>query len=182
MAYDPIARRYAQAAFEAAKAEGLTGETREHLCALAGAASRDAEVAKWLANPDVTADEKLGALERAVQGQWPWVVKALLATMLTMGRPEYVEQIAEAFIALDDRDQGRLRVLVRSARVVSQASLTRLQRILERWQGKHVTLETEVSPALIGGLEIHMEHRVLNGSVRSELDALRERLSSVRVS
>lgn len=181
MAYDPIAQRYAQAAFEAAKAEGLTGETREHLFALAQAASRDAEVAKWLANPDVTADEKLGALERAVQGQWPWVVKALLATMLTMGRPEYVEQIAEAFIALDDRDQGRLRVLVRSARVVSQASLTRLQRILERWQGKHVTLETEVSPALIGGLQVQIDHRVIDGSVAGQLHELEQCLMRARV-
>ncbi len=181
MAADPIAQRYAEAAFEVAKREHLTDETRDMLSALAQATRRDPEVGKWLVNPDVTSQDKLAAMERAVKGQWPWIVKALLSTMLTLGRPEYLESIAEAFAALVDRDEGRVRVLVRSARTLPDASLARLQHFVERWQGKQVVLETEVAPALIGGLEIHADHRVLNGSVQSELSALRERLRSVRV-
>ena len=181
MAADPIAQRYAEAAFETAKKDGVTDETGAMLSALAETARRDPEVDKWLVNPDVTAQEKLAALEHALKGQWPWVVKALIATMLALGRAEYLEQVAEAFAALVDRDEGRVRVLVRSARALPAASFSRLQRLLERWQGKQVALETEVAPALIGGLEIHVDHRVLNGSVQSELNALRERLRSVRV-
>ena len=181
MATDPIAQRYAEAAFEVAKRERLTEDTRATLVALAETVRRDSEVGKWLVNPDVTAQEKLAALEHALNGQWPWVVKALFATMLTLGRAEYLEQIAEAFAALVDRDEGRVRVLVRSARTLPEASRARLQRLVETWQGKRVAMETEIAPSLIGGLEIHVDHRVLNGSVQSELNALRERLRSVRV-
>ena len=181
MAADPIAQRYAEAAFETAKKEGVTDDTGAVLSTLAETARRDPEVGKWLVNPDVTVEDKLAALERAVKGQWPWVVKALLSTLLSFGRAEYLEQVAQAFTALVDRDEGRLRVLVRSARTLPAASRSRLQRMLEMWQGKQVALETEVVPALIGGLEIHVEHRVLNGSVRSELNTLRDRLRSVRV-
>ena len=181
MAADPIAQRYAEAAFDTAKKDGLTHETGAMLSALAETARRDPEVGKWLVNPDVTVEDKLAALERAVKGQWPWVVKALLSTLLSFGRAEYLQPVAQAFTALVDRDENRVRVLVRSARTLPAASLSRLQRMLETWQGKQVALETEVAPALIGGLEIHVDHRVLNGSVRSELNALRERLRSVRV-
>ena len=182
MASDPISQRYAEAAFETAKKDGTTDETGAALSALADAVRREPETGKWLVNPDVTVEDKLAALERAVRGQWPWVVKALLSTLLSFGRAEYLEQAAQAFTALVDRDQGRVRVLVRSARTLPEASRARLERIVERWQGKRVVLETEVAPALLGGLEIHVDHRVLSGSVSSELAALRERLRSVRVS
>ena len=181
MAVDPIAQRYAEAAFETAKKDGATDEMGAVLSTLAETVRRDPEVGNWLVNPDVTAPEKLAALEHALNGQWPWVVKALLSTLLSFGRAEYLEQVAQAFTALVDRDEGRVRVLVRSARTLPEASRSRLQRFLEKWQGQQVVLEAEVEPALIGGLQLQIEHQIVDGSVAGQLHELERRLMQVRI-
>ena len=74
------------------------------------------------------------------------------------------------------------RQVVRSARTLPEETLKRLRGSLERREGKTIHLETEVDPRLLGGLQVQLYHRLIDGSVRRALDELRERLMSVRVS
>jgi len=73
-----------------------------------------------------------------------------------------------------DEDANVVRAQVESAAALSDAYLTKLKTELERATGKKVTLTHKVDPALIGGVITRIGDRVLDGSLRYRLAALRE--------
>jgi len=181
MAVDPVASRYAQALFETAKAERKTDETLEQMQHLGGLLRDHAELRSFLWNPDVEPEQKLGVLDKVAPGAWSTLVRPFLLMVITLGRADVLPQIVEAFGAAADLDAGRLRVLVRSARPIADAQLSRLQTALQRREGKHIELTTQLQPGLLGGMQIQLDHRMIDGSVSRELAELRERLRSVKV-
>lgn len=181
MAQDPVSSRYAHALFEAAKTSEQRHEAMEQLAMIGALLTQHPTLREFMWNPDVDPEDKVGLLDRSLTGAWPALVKSFIHMVVSMGRSESLPQIVEAFQALVDSAEKRLRILVRSARPVSEAAMTRLRTQLERREGKTIEVRTEIAPELLGGVEIHLDHRVIDGSVRRQINELRERLSSVRV-
>lgn len=192
MASDPIAARYAQALFESAKAEARVDETLETLSLIGQLIQEEPGLRQLLWNPDVDPEHKVGVLERALAGGlpapatggqagWSDLVRAFLQMVVALGRSEYLPQIVEAFGQAVDADRGRLRAVIRSAHPVPEPILNRLQATLQRREGKTVELRTELDPSLVGGIQILLDHRVIDGSVRRQLVDLKERLSAIKV-
>ena len=181
MAHDAVAARYAEALFGAAKAQRRLEETLEQMAFLRGLLANHPPLRELLYNPDVDPDEKVGILGRVLTGRWSDLVQAFVRMVIAMDRVDSLPGIAEAFQEAVDRDQGRLRVLVRSARVIPDAVLARLREGLERRERKTVQLDTTIDPQLLGGLQVQFDDQLIDGSVRRQIDELRERLTSVRV-
>ena len=76
---------------------------------------------------------------------------------------------------MDEQDK-RLRAEVRSAVPLEAADLTRIQASLERITGKTVSLDTRVAPELLGGVQVQIGNQVLDASIRSQLDSIKDRL------
>ena len=181
MAHDAVAARYAESLFGAAKAQRRLEETLEQMAFLRGLLANHPPLRELLYNPDVDPDEKVGILGRVLTGRWSDLVQAFVRMVIAMDRVDSLPGIAEAFQEAVDRDQGRLRVLVRSARVMPDAVLARLREGLERRERKTVQLDTAIDPQLLGGLQVQFDDQLIDGSVRRWIDELRERLTSVRV-
>ncbi len=181
MAHDPIAARYAQALFEVAKAEQQAEETLEHLTVFGELLRGHPGLRTLISNPGVSATEKLDVLDRLVKRSWPKLVRSFVHMVIAMGRADVAPEIIEAFRAAWDEDQGRLRVVVRSARRLPESVLATLRTRLARREQKTIELDTEIRPEILGGLQISLNHRVIDGSVRRQIDELRERLSAVSV-
>jgi len=181
MAADPIASRYAQALFEASKAEGQVDATQEQLTQLGALLRGEPDLGTLLRNPDVEPDAKVGVLARVLGASWPATVRAFVQMVISAGRAEYLPEIMDAFSDLVDVEEGRLRVLVRSAHPLPEAVLNRLRAHLEQQERKTVVFETELAPELLGGLQVRLDHRVIDGSVQGQLISLREQLTRVKV-
>ena len=181
MAADPIASRYAAALFDAAQAERRLDETLEQVTFLGRLIREEAGLRALLWNPDVDPPDKVGVLDRVLQGSWSKLVRAFVQMVASLGRAELLPDVVDAFAALVDEARGRMRVLVRSAHPLPDGILERLRVRLERQERKTIELRVELAPELLGGLQVHLDHRVIDGSVRRQLQDLRQRLSSVRV-
>ena len=181
MTLDAVAARYAEALFESAKAKRALDETLEQLTLLGKLLESHPDLKEFLYNPDVEPDEKLSVLAKARADGWSGLVQAFLRMTLTMGRAESLPGIAEAFRGLVDREQGRLRVVVRSAHPLPETALARLRKRLEAGENRVVQLDAVVDPELLGGIQVQLDHRLIDGSVRRALEELRERLAHVRV-
>lgn len=181
MAIDQVAARYAQALFESAKAQRELESTAEQLAFIGEIIRHEPLLRRLLWNPDVDPEDKVGVLDRALNGSWPGLVKAFVSLVVSRGRAELLPEMVEAFARLVDEEQGRLRVTVRSARAVPEAVLQRLQAVIERRERKRVQIASHIAPELIGGLQVALGHRVIDGSVQRQLAELRRRLLSVRL-
>lgn len=69
-------------------------------------------------------------------------------------------------------------VRVKLARPFDEPELTALRAALERYTGSAVALQVEIDPAIVGGVWVQVGDTVLDGSVRGQLEALRQHLSS----
>ena len=181
MANDPIASRYAQALFEAAKAEDATDAALEQMAFIRNLLRGSPELRQFLWNPDVDPPEKIGVVERTLKGAWSPLVRSFVRLAISFGRAEWLPEIADAFQAVVDEDAGRLHVVVRSARPQSASLLARLRARLERLERKRIDVEAELAPELLGGLQVVLGHRLIDGSVRRQVAELQQQLASVRV-
>lgn len=182
MAEEPVAARYAQALFDAAKADGVLDGTLSTFRAIEGLIRDHAELHAFLLNPNVEPEDKVGVVGRLLKGSWSGLVQAFVRMVVSAGRAEYLPEIAAALQVLVDEDQGRLRVTVRTAHLLPDTVLARLRTRLARREGKQIELTTELDPTLLGGVQVLLDHRVIDGSVRRQLVDLRQRLTTIRVS
>ena len=178
---DPIATRYAQALFETAKAEGVIDETLDHLSLIGQLLRGSSELRQLMLNPDVDPQDKVGVFERVLQGTWSTLVRAFIQMVVSLERASSMAAMVDAFQAMVDAHQGRLRVLVRSAHPLPEAVLHRLRTRLAHREQQQIELHTEVTQELLGGLQLYLDHRVIDGSVRRQLDDLKQQLQAVRV-
>ena len=181
MAVDAVAARYAEALLAAAKAESQRDEALEALQTIARLLTQSADVGRLLRNPDVEVPDKLRIIETALGGAASALVHRFLELLLSLGRAESLPDIIAAYGEAVDADRGLLRATVRSARPLPEAALVRLRAALTAREGRTVELSAEVDPALLGGLQVRLDHRVIDASVRRYVADLKDSLMSVRV-
>lgn len=181
MPLDPIASRYAHALFEAAKAGGQLDDALEQLTWIARLFYAHADLRSLMRNPGVDPQEKVGVLERSLKGAWSALTRAFVEMVVARDRAEFLPQMAEALQDEVDANRGHARAAIRSAHPLGDEALSRVRRHLERREGKRIELTTELDPALLGGVQVVLGHRVIDGSIRRQLVDLRERLMAVRV-
>jgi F-type H+-transporting ATPase subunit delta len=181
MAAGSVAARYAQALFASVKAADEVEKTLEHLKLLESLMRGQPLLREFFLNPGVDPDDKVGLLDRVTQKTWSERMRAFMRMLTELSRAELLIEIVEAFGALVDADQGRVHGLVRSARKLSDDSVLRLRRVLEKREGKTVLLTEEVDPGLIGGIQVRIENRLIDGSVKRQLADLGAQLKSVSI-
>lgn len=181
MITDPIATRYASALFEQAKAAGQIEPVAKDLETLAHLIREHEELRQFLLNPDVEASDKLGVVDRLFKTAWSDDVKTFVRMVLALDRAAWLVQMAEAFRGLVDAEQGVVRVVVRSAHPLSSTMKTKIKQRLEQLEARKVELTEEQAPELIGGIQVLVDHRMVDGSLKGKLVELRQRLKSVRV-
>lgn len=166
------ARRYAEALL------ALTDdprETRAALDRLKDALGRDA--LRALANPSVPLQRRLGASDGVTKDQ-PQHVRSLVQLLVQRGRIDLLPQVATAFGDLVDRREGIQHGRITTAVELDDAEKRSYVERLEKTSGSRVQTTFAVDPSLIGGARVQVGDHLVDGSVRSQLDALRARLAS----
>jgi F-type H+-transporting ATPase subunit delta len=174
-----IARRYAKALFEigVTEGEGASERFEQELGALARAYAGSTDLRLALESPVVKSSEKQAILRAILPRVAPSLsVQRFAQLLLERGRIGFLAAIARAFRELVDARAGQVRATVTTAAALGAAELERVRRALEWRTGRKVLIETAVDPDLIGGIVARVGDLVLDGSVRTQLDDLRQRL------
>jgi len=104
------------------------------------------------------------------------VVVSFLCLLLECDRLRFLRFIAERYRRMLNEMKGRVEARAISAAPVEESVLERLRAVLKSISGKEVILEHGIDPGLIGGLVVEMEGKVYDGSVRAQLERMRERM------
>jgi F-type H+-transporting ATPase subunit delta len=87
-----------------------------------------------------------------------------------------VDGVAQAYQEMVDEVENVSRARVKAAIVLDDATQDRLRKTLEKLTGSTVVMEVEEDPNIIGGIVAKVGDLVLDGSVRSQINSLRESL------
>ncbi len=171
------ARKFARALMEVGLPGEEAGKFGEDLQALNEVFRDNPRLSRALLNPMNKLDERLAFMDeisRRVKAS-PAVAK-FMDILVETRNIGLIKEIAEAYARLDDERTGRLRAAIEAPAPLPEDVLAEIRRRLEEITGKDVLLTFTVDPSLIGGLVVKLENTVIDGSLRTQLDILRERL------
>ncbi|HUJ25166.1 MAG TPA: ATP synthase F1 subunit delta [Myxococcales bacterium] len=173
------ARRYARALLELGTQDGKHEQYGHELDAVMQALKESRE-ARWvLENPGYTAQQRHAAVEAlSITLQLSPTVVSFLRLLVDRQRTPALADIVRAYRAMLDKEQGRVRATVTSAHELTDDELARVREAIARMTGRNIVLETKVDPSLIGGVVTQVGATMLDGSLRTQLEKMREQLKN----
>ena len=171
----PASKRYAKAfldiGIETSNHRALQGQLRD----LATAFQKSADFRTVVSNPSIRIDERRATIRAIGQGAgWNPMMVNLALLLVDKDRMKYVGDIADELDRLVDLHDGNVRATVTTATKLEQTQIESIKAALIAMTGKQVILSTEVDPLLIGGVMTRIGDKVLDGSVRTQLNTLRQ--------
>ena len=169
------ARRYAEAIYQIALSENAVPAFGASLDGLRRAFTP--EVLRSLRNPGVPLRARRAALDAATAAE-PKAIRSLLGLLLERERIALFPQVADAYAELVERRAGIVKGRVTTATQLSANDREDLVRRLERSSGKKIRATFAVDASLIGGAMIQVGDRLIDSSLKAQLDELRRELAS----
>lgn len=178
MARRASARRYAQAVFQIALEKQELDLWLSDLVRI-GHLGEDAALVAVVGNPKFRFDDKAKLLSGQLTGVNPLALN-LVYILVARNRFDLVGEIAAEFQRLLDTHRGIEPAEVVTAVPLDESDRQRLAQRLEAVVGKRVTLTTSVDPGLLGGVVARVGGKLLDGSTRTRLEALKEAMGAAK--
>lgn len=170
----PKARRYARAAFDIASETDTFDEWAADLDALALALG-DQDFAALLDAPQVPMTVKLDGIDK-VLGDVGDLARNLAKLLVTHRGARLAEAIRDDYREMLDRHRGIARADVVTATPVDDAMRNEIVSRLSALVDQDVDAIWREDPEILGGMVARVGDRLVDGSVRSKLEALRRTL------
>ncbi len=178
MIRDVAAKRYAEAAHLIARGGGTEDEWTDGLRAMSELYS-DPEAAAFLLNSRVPPKEKQALVQKALEGVQKEVL-SLALILLRRRRTSLGPGIAEAYQELLDEARGVSHATVTTAVPLSGEELEVVKKKLAEIAGGEVVVKAEVAEEILGGVVVRIGDRLIDGSTKNRLLALKQQLAGAR--
>lgn len=175
MRHTILARRYAKALFSLGKEQGKTSDYSEMLAAIASLYDGESGVGDALNNPLYPLDVRQKVMAKIAESvQADAIMTSFLNLLIEKKRADILPDIAIELQMMVDKDQNISHGSIISAIELDQTLLGKIQATLEKLTGNKVILETQVDPSIIGGIIAKVGDLVLDGSIKTQLNGLKE--------
>ena len=174
MARKSYARRYSQAVFEIALERKELDRWQSDLRKIASL-DEDTTFIAFLESPKFHFDDKARLLSERLGDINPLALN-LVCLLVTRGGLSIVGDIADEYQRLLDSYRGIERAEVTTAIPLDDEDKLRLAERLGAIVGKKVVVEPEVDSSVVGGIIARVGGKLLDGSTRSKLLALKKEL------
>ena len=169
-----VADRYATALFELAENDTQLKAIEGDLGRFAELLGESADLRRLVKSPVFSAEEQAGAVSAVMdKAGLSGLVVNLVKVAAGNRRLFMVPDIIAAFRRIVARHRGEVSAEVVSAEALSDGQVADLKAALKASLGKDVSLATRVDPALIGGLIVKVGSRMIDGSLRTKLNAIK---------
>lgn len=172
-----IHQRYAQALLAIGLEKKNFEQLGRELDRVAGLFERSGELRELMRNPKFNVEKR-----KEVLGD---LLKRLMVSPLTrnflflltdQNRIRSLLEITRAYHELTDDHSGRQRARVTVAAALTDAEVARLKSALQKMTGEQVVLEIKEDPAILGGVITRLGGKVYDGSVRTQLENMKQRI------
>ena len=165
---------YASALLEVAKAEGQVERVEDELFKIARTFEANDSLRSTLTDPAIPVERRAGVVEELLGRRANPLTTALVSFIVGAGRAHDLPAIVDAFVSHAAELRSEAVAEVRSAYPLDSDQQSRLAVALGRATNKRVTVKVIIDPSVLGGIVARVGDTVIDGSVRSRLDQLRE--------
>jgi len=178
MSVQMVARRYASALADVVMEQGEAREVQEELAAWEQMFHSSPNLQEVFRNPTVALDQKRAVLNKLIERARPrQTTLNFLKVLLQNQRLTELGEINRKFVEILDERAGMVAAMVTTARSVPENSQQQLHAKLLSLTGKKVRVNFATDADLIGGLVTRIGSTVYDGSVRNQLQQIKERMA-----
>ena len=176
-----ISKRYARAFFEIAAAENKLEQYYKELRQFSVIIAEDKTLREFLANPVFEQVTKKEVVEKIIGKLKPSQMTVnFLKLLVDKKRIEVLPDIEACFRQLMDEALKKVRVNLKTAFPLSKEMQNYISSRLEKVTGKQVEITIENDSALLGGIVIGVGDTLYDGSIRNQLNNMRNLLGEAR--
>ena len=169
-----VSGRYATALFELARDEKSVDEVRADLDRFEAMLNESADLKRLVRSPVFSADAQLRALTVVLEKSGISGTSAKFLKVLTANRRLFaVTDVIRAYRALVAKFKGEATAEVTVAEQLSDKNLDALKVALKAVSGKDVALNVKIDPSIIGGLVVKLGSRMVDSSLRTKLNSIK---------
>jgi F-type H+-transporting ATPase subunit delta len=176
-----VAGRYASALFSLAQDDRQTDAVAQSLAKLDALIAAIPDLERLVRSPVFSADDQLKALNAVLDREGIGGIAANFIRLVTVKRRLFfLRDMIAAYRKLYDVSRGVTRAEATSAVALSDANLAALKDQLKAASGgREVELDAKVDPSIIGGLIVKLGSRMVDGSLKTKLNAIRLAMKEV---
>lgn len=167
----------ATAALAAAEGEGALDDVEDELFRFARLLEREPTLRAALTDPALPAERKAALLQDLLGERARPATVRLVTDAVNRPRSRSLEAALDNLSRLAAQRRQRLVAAVTVARSLDATQSARLSAVLQRLYGREVTLQVDVDPAVLGGVEVRVGDEILDGTTRRRLATARRRLA-----
>lgn len=177
MSNETVARRYASALADVVVKTGDTETVKNELKTWEEMMNSNGDLLDAFRNPAIQHASKEKVLETLLEKAKPAKTTSnFLRILLRNNRLTELGSINEKFASVLEERSGVVSANVTSARALSEAEKAELKTKLERLTGKKINLNFDIKQEIIGGVVTRIGSTVYDGSVKTQLENLKQQL------
>ena len=137
------------------------------------------ELQEVLMNPAIAEEQKLKVLD-AIAGKLGMMapVRNLIAVIMDNQRLAELDEILSEYHAVADEQSGMAEAEITSAHALNDADRSELEAQVAKLAGGRVRATYRQDPSLLGGAVVRIGSTVYDGSIRAQLQQLKQKLVS----
>lgn len=178
MTTSEIIGTYTKVLFELASAADAVDSVDEGLRTIAETIADNVDLREALDDDQISAEKKRAVLAGVFSGSVAPEAVSIVTVMVERGHGSSLKRVIEQYGELAEKERGILVVEVTTASELSDALRRTVIDRLTAALGRPVSLRERVDASMLGGIRINVAGRVLDGSLSSQLDAMRSVLST----
>ncbi len=177
MSVETVARRYALALADVVTDSTEIGTVKNELKIWEEMLTTNSDLQTIFRNPSISQADKEKVLNNLIERTKPGKTTAnFLRVLLRNGRLTEISEINRKFSSVLEERSGVVSANITSARELSEAQKNEVLLNLELLTGKRMNLEFKTDESLIGGIVTRIGSTVYDGSVRTQLQELKQQM------
>lgn len=172
--YEFLDRRYAQALYDVATSKGKVDQYIKDLTSIIMVIDESPDFQSVIRHPDFSTKEKKHVFINLFKGKIDEDLLTYLLILVEKGRILYLKEKLDELIDIDNTERGTVIARVFTIAPLKEYQRTALKDKLSKKYHKKIELREIIDPELLGGIMIRVGDDLIDGSLRSTLDDMKQ--------
>jgi len=176
-----VADRYARALLNSCPDLATIERVKDEIVLLRRTWDISRETRDFLLNPKIPPAVKIKVLNSSLSDKLSPSIMNLLSLLIEKRRQDIIPDIAERYTEQTDAVRGVEHAEITLATAVPPDLKRQLVDAIQRFSTREVEVVMKIDPAIIGGVQIRMGDRVIDGSLRHRFREIRRTMLAARL-
>src|SRR5688572_673392 len=167
---------YARSLLELAQERNVARKLGQELNQIREIIEANPTFAEFLRDPGIGTEERAGVIDRTIRAQADPLLVNFIGVLLVHDRLGILDQIAIAYNDLLDDLLGKVEVDVTVAQRLSPDELEQVRKKVADALKKDTVIHQYIDESIIGGLILKVEDKLIDASVKTQLETMRRQL------